>query len=226
MFKRRFLLYLVLFVGIAVAYKYFNLSKYFNLAYINEQKDILGRMVQNNYIKSVVIYLGIFITASFLSIPITIVLCLLGGFLFGTLTGALYVNIGTTVGCTLSFLMTRYFWGAYVQHKYGNKLKYFNKHVEQYGYSYLLFLQLLPATPIFIINYLAGLASLSIWTFIWTTSVGILPGSLIYTFIGEHVGRIESPGDIISWPIIVGLTLLALLAIVPVIVSRLSFKKV
>lgn len=226
MFKRRFLFYMGIIIILAVLYKYFGLSRYFNLTYINEQKHILAAMVGDHYVLSVFIFIGIFIFASFMSIPITIILNVLAGFLFGTLAGALYVNIGTTVGSTLSFLMTRYFWGAYVQYKYGNKLKEFNKHIEQYGYSYLLFLQLLPATPIFVINYLAGLASLSIWTFVWTTSVGILPGSLIYTFLGEHVGRIDAAKDILSWPIILALTLLALLAIIPVILSRFSFKKI
>jgi len=85
---------------------------------------------------------------------------------------------------------------------------------------------LIPATPIFVINYLAGLASLNIWTFIWTTSVGILPGSLIYTFVGHHFRKIESAGDILSWPIIIALTFLALLAILPVVLSRFSLKKI
>jgi uncharacterized membrane protein YdjX (TVP38/TMEM64 family) len=78
-------------------------------------------------------------------------------------------------------------------------------------------LQLLPATPTFLINTLAGLTSISLWTFVWTTFVGIIPGSLLYTYAGQKLYTITSLWDIFSVPVILIFVLLALSALIPVI---------
>jgi len=145
---------------------------------------------------------------------------LLGGFLFGALVAALYVNIGTTIGSTLSFLTFRYFLGAYVQERYKDKLVDLNAHIKKNGARYLLILQIFPVTPSFLINTLSGLTKIRLWTFVWTTSVGILPGSLVYTFAGRQLGIIESTKDILSWPMVVALILLACMAFLPLIIKK------
>jgi len=53
------------------------------------------------------------------------------------------------------------------------------------GHLYLLTLRLMPVFPFFLINILTGLINIPLRTFIWTTSLGIIPGSLVYAFAGS-----------------------------------------
>jgi len=200
--------------------RYMGIGKYMSLENIKAHTEYIKNFIADNYVLSVIIYITILIAASFLSIPITVMLNLVAGFFFGVFAGALYANIGTVLGASLSFLTFRYLLGNFVREKYADKLKDFNAHIEKKGYSYLLALQFFPATPIMLINICAGLTSLRLWTFMWTTSVGILPGSLVYTFAGQELGRIESTKDILSWPIVFVLILLGLLSLLPILLQR------
>lgn len=215
----------ILFVLFILALRYFGVGKYISLERIQENKRYLMQMVSQHYIFAVLIYLLIFTVASFLSIPITIILNLVAGFLFGAVTGAVYVNIGTVLGSTISFLMFRYLLGDFVRERYAEKLKAFNAHIKKHGYRYLLSMQIFPATPTFFINTLAGLTPVSLWTFVWTTSLGIVPGSFVYTFSGQQLSKIESTADILSWQIIVALVLLGLLSLLPVWGRILHFSR-
>jgi len=210
----------ILFILLIFFLQYIGVGRILTLSYIKEHKDALKYMVEQNYVMSVLIYLSFFILASFLSIPITIMLNLLAGFLFGALVGAIYVNIGTTTGAVLSFFTFRYLIGSFIKERYSDRLREFNNHIKKNGYSYLLAMQILPATPTFLINSFSGITSVSLWTFVWTTSLGIFPGSLVYTFAGQQIGSVESAKDLLSGPIILVLILLAVLSVVPLFLRR------
>jgi uncharacterized membrane protein YdjX (TVP38/TMEM64 family) len=153
------------------------------------------------------------------------VLTLSGGFLFGALLGTLYVNAGATTGATLAFLFCRYAAGDWIQEKYLDKLITFNRELSENGYRYLLALRLIPLFPFFLINAGAGLTKIPLRTFVWTTSLGILPGSFVYAFAGKQLGSIESMGDIFSTEILIAFSLLALLVLVPVVVKYSKRKR-
>ncbi|MFC1841827.1 TVP38/TMEM64 family protein [Candidatus Dependentiae bacterium] len=211
----------IIIVGLVIVLRFIGIGEYTSLESIKANKEYLVQLVSQNYVLSIVIYLAIFTVASFFSLPITIALNLFAGFFYGVFWGALLVNIGTTLGCTLAFLTFRYLLRDFVLQKHAAKMKNFNEHVAKYGYSYLLSAQIFPATPMFLINLFSGLSSVTLWTFIWTTSLGILPGSLVYVFAGQQLTKIESARDILSLPIISALVLLGLLSLLPVIASRL-----
>jgi len=222
--KRRIFIAVAI-ILLVIFLQYIGIGKYLSLEKIQANKEHLQSFVANNYLFSVAMFTLFFIFCSFFSIPVTIILNLVAGFLFGTIAGTIYVNIGTTVGCVLAFLTFRYLLGFLVRERYREKLKKFDKHIKKYGHSYLLSLQIFPATPMFLINVLAGLTNLSVWTFAWTTSLGILPGSLVYIYSGKQLGEIESLKDIVSWPVILALVFLGLLAFLPVLVRKFNHKK-
>ena len=184
-------------------------------------KDYLQQIVTRYYALSAVIFILLYIIVTGLSVPGATILTLSGGFLFGAIFGTIYVNIGATTGATLAFLFSRYLIGDWVQKRHMEKLARFNKELEVNGYGYLLTLRFIPLFPFFLINIFAGLTKISLKTFIWTTSVGILPGSFVYAFAGSQLTHIESPKDILSGKIILAFVLLGIFAILPVIIGHI-----
>ena len=155
-----------------------------------------------------------------LAIPVASIFTIGGGFLFGTLAGTVYTNIGATFGATCIFLLVRYYLGIYVQKRYQKQLKQFNDEFAANGTHYLLSVRLVSVVPFFIINVCAGLTNVTLMQFMITTAFGILPGSLVYSYAGQQLMHINTLSDIITLPVVLAFVALALLSLLPVIIKK------
>ncbi len=209
---------LIVLIRVTGAHEYLTFEKF------KMYKDQLMGLVEAHYVESVLIYVGLYLFVAALSIPGATVLTLSGGFLFG-LIGVAYVNLGATAGATLSFLAARYLLGDWIQARYGERLAAFNKEVDENGYYYLLTLRFIPLFPFFLINVFAGFTRVPLSIFIWTTALGIIPGSFVYIFAGMQLGSIESLSDVISWKILLAFALLGIFALVPVVVKKIRSRR-
>jgi uncharacterized membrane protein YdjX (TVP38/TMEM64 family) len=217
---RRRPLSIVLALGILLLLSY--AARFATLDMIKANKDYLLLLVEKHYWLSVICYIALYTTFTACSLPGATVLTVLGGFLFGVLRGAFYTVIGATCGATGAFLITRYIFRSYVQKRYNHRLAYFNQEFTQGGTYYLLALRLTPVIPFFLVNIFAAFTDVHIKTFIITTALGIIPGSLVYAFAGQQLNTVHSLRDIVSPGMLLLLFLLALLALVPVIISYLK----
>lgn len=216
---------LVLVVAIIVGLRVSPLGKLITLKEIQKNIGFLQEQVNRFYLLTVFAFILIYFASVTFSFPIATYLTLTAGFLYGPIFGTLYVNIGATLGASANFLLARYLFGQKLQDRYAEQLTRFNREIKSNGQFYLLTMRLIPIFPFFLINILSGLTGVSFITFFWTTAVGIIPGSFVYTFFGKQLSTISSTGDLLTPPIIIALTLLALLAIVPVLVKKFILKK-
>lgn len=187
--------------------------------YLKSHHRALCQYVTTNYGRAVLVFILLYVSTS-LIVPGALALTIAGGALFGTLPTALFVDIGACIGSVIAFYVTRYLLADWVQQRYWNELARFNREFHQHGYSYLLTLRIIPVLPAFLLNYLAGLTQVSLFTFFWTTSVGVLPGAVVYAYAGSRLARIESAGEILSWPILATLLIMGLFSLLPVIVKH------
>lgn len=217
------LIILAIFIAIVVLVKIYDLDKYFTFENLKAQKDILAEYVNTNYILAVVAFIALYIVSVAFLLPIATILTLSGGFLFGSVFGVIFVNIGATVGAVLAFLFARYILGEKAQEKYKKQLEKFNKELEANKYQYLFSLRFLPIFPFFLVNFLCGVTKLDLKAFFITTSLGIIPGSFVYIYAGSQLAHINSLGDIFTKEILFAFILLGSLTLVPVIIKK--FKK-
>ena len=70
--------------------------------------------------------------------------------------------------------------------------------------------------PFFVINSLAAMTNVTLFTFIWTTSAGIIPISLLFTYMGSKLGTFNSVGEVLTLPIFLAFAALALIALLPI----------
>jgi uncharacterized membrane protein YdjX (TVP38/TMEM64 family) len=73
------------------------------------------------------------------------------------------------------------------------------------------------------INLFAGVTRIKPRTFIWTTSLGIIPGSLVYAYAGFAINDIGEGG--IPKNIIFALLLLAGLSAVPLVIKKIRARR-
>ncbi len=213
-------------IGIIIVLKLTPLGKSLDINKIYENKDTLIELVNSRMILSVIIYISVYILSVSLSIPGASLLSIMGGFLFGPLFGTIYINLGATTGAVIIFIVSRYILGKSLQDRYSVQLTKFNKELEENGTNYMLTLRLIPIFPFFLINILAGLTNIDVKKFIWTTSLGIIPGSFIYCYLG-YAGTTVADGEgFFTKEIIFALLLLGLISLLPVLIKKISSRNV
>jgi uncharacterized membrane protein YdjX (TVP38/TMEM64 family) len=197
------------------------ITHYLSLDYLASRKDMLKWGVRFHYGRAVFYYILLYITVIACAVPAVAPLTMLAGFLFGVLPGSLYALVGSTVGATVSFFGVRYLLRNTIQKRYKVQLQEFNERLGQSGRSsYLLTLQFLSVVPFFVINTLAALAHVDLFTFVWTTVVGSLPIIVLYAFAGQQLSNISSVRDIFSFPVMMVLGLLIVCALFPIVIRR------
>jgi uncharacterized membrane protein YdjX (TVP38/TMEM64 family) len=213
----------LLFVGIVAALGALRTVGFFDwltLSYVQQEVHHLRALVDEHFVLASCGYIFLLIVATALFIPVTALATVLSGYLFGIVVGTVYTIIGVTIGSVLVLLTVRYWLGVYLQKHYRRFLGTFNNELDHYGAYYILMMHFLPMTPTVIINILAGLSSLSWTSFAWSTAVGIVPGTIVHTIIGQEFLTITSLSGLLSWKTVVALVLLALLVLIPMLLQR------
>jgi uncharacterized membrane protein YdjX (TVP38/TMEM64 family) len=211
---------LALLILLIAALRFTPLGEQLSLERLAERRDALLAMVERNAFLTGLLFVLVYLAAVALSIPGATLLSLVGGFLFGPVLGVVLINLGATTGALLIFLAARFLFGESVQQKYPGRLERFNDEIARNGTNYLLTLRLIPIFPFFLINLFAGFTRIPAFTFIWTTAVGIIPGSFVYAYLGYTGTTIEPGESLLSPQIVTALVLLGLASLLPVIVRK------
>ncbi|MCE3222169.1 MAG: conserved rane protein of unknown function, DedA family [Nitrospira sp.] len=221
----KLLLGLAVGLGIAVFF-YFDLGAFLSLDGLKANRDHLLAFTAANYSSAVVIFVIGYCAVVGLSLPGGAIMTLAGGFLFGSVLGTLYVNVGATVGATLAFLVARYLLRDWVEQKFGSRLGPIQEGFAKNAFSYLMTLRLIPLFPFFLVNMVSGLTRVSVGTYMAATSLGIIPGSFVFAYAGRQLGTINSIREIASANVLTAFTLLGLLALVPVLYKKFAGRSV
>ncbi len=224
MTRKKILLILALCLCVA-AVKFSGVSNYLTFDSLKTHKETIHLYVDAHPVQSPVAYVVIYAAAVALSIPGAVILTLAGGFLFGTIKAAILVNMGATMGSAIVFIITKYLLGDWLQRRYEKQLERFNSEMASRGRNYLLTVRFIPVFPFFLINILAGLTRIRLWTFVWTTAVGILPGDLVYSFAGSQLDTINSARDVLSPNILSAFVALAFLSVTPLIFNLIRKRR-
>ncbi len=141
-----------------------------------------------------VVFACVYALASLVFFPGS-VLTLAAGLAYG-LAGFPVVICGATAGAALSFLAGRYLFRDRVQQWVADnpRLKAVDRAVEEDGWKVVGLLRLSPAVPFNLQNWFFGITSVSFWSYVLATFIGIMPGTLLYLWIGSLGGEAASEG--------------------------------
>ncbi|MES2527268.1 MAG: TVP38/TMEM64 family protein [Bdellovibrionota bacterium] len=201
----------MLMVGAIIGFYLLGGGQYLELEYVRENLQKLRSMLNESPVIFTSAFVGIILFLTTLSIPGSIVLTLLAGAVLGVGKGLFWVMFATTVGACLSFLISRYMFRSYFQNKFRNQFHKMNHRIKKEGISYLFTLRMIPVSPYVVINVVMGLSEMRLWNFAWVTCLGMLPGTFLYVLAGKKLSTINKISEILSWEILLGLTVLGLL---------------
>ena len=220
------------------------LQKYLSLQGIAAHREELRQFIADNWAMSLLIYAAIYTVAVALSFPAAGLLTVIGGLLFGWLAGAITTVFAATAGATIIFLAAKTSLEKMLARKSGPLMSRLKEGFARDAFHYLLFIRFVPLFPFWLVNIASALAHLRLKTFVLATFVGIIPVTIVFSFVGASLdGAIEaqrmayeaclaqngsancsfdlSVSHIITPQILIALGALGVVALLPVIIKKL-----
>jgi len=140
-------------------------------------------------------YMVIYILACVFLIPGSI-LTLGAGVLFGVVKGSIIVSVAATVGATCAFLVGKYLARDWVARKIqaNPRFQAIDEAVAREGWKIVGLTRLSPVFPFNLLNYAYGLTRVSLRDYFFASWVGMMPGTVMYVYIGSLAGEIAKIG--------------------------------
>ena len=106
-----------------------------------------------------------------------------GGIVFGPLWGWLYNTVGSLLGAVVSYLLAQALGKDLIEHLAGEKrMRRVESMLERHGFWTLVGIRFMPI-PFAFVNYAVALTGFRFRTFLTTTTIGLVPSVLMWTYI-------------------------------------------
>tara|TARA_Y100000816_G_C26062374_1_gene557981 strand:+ start:31 stop:705 length:675 start_codon:yes stop_codon:yes gene_type:complete len=181
------------------------------------EKTILSNimLLENHYKQNPIffmfIYFIVYVVLTALSLPVSLILGLLSGFILDLYSAVVLISFASSFGATAAMLVSRYLISDYINKKFSNEISLINNEVDAHGAYYLFALRMSPIFPFFVINAAFGLTKIKSLTFYLISQLGMLPGTIIIILIGSELNDFLVKGSPFSFELVVYLTLLGLI---------------
>jgi len=222
------LLILVLFF---CAFFYFKLYRYMSFEALKNHRLLLLSWYVKDKFLFIAGFILLYIILTAISVPGVVFLTIAAGFLFGSLWATLFVAIGATIGAALIFLATKTAFADFLKKITENWFKKISSEFNDNAISYMLFLRLVPLFPFFAVNIVPAFLGINLRTFVITTFFGILPGTFVYSSLGNGISVLFARGmapnlSIIFDPeIFLPFMALGFLSLIPIVYKRIRKSK-
>ncbi len=185
-FKSRFFLLTIICIVVT------GLGIYF-LGGIDQEQ--LRMWLQQMGIWAPIIYISLYTLGTLLILPST-PLNLTGGAIFGTWWGTLWTTVAAVVAAVVAFAFTRSIGRELMAKKLAGRWQAIDAEIGQGGLFYMFAIRLLPIIPYGLVNFTAGLTSISYRDYLAGTILGTVPGVLPFVMMGAGLQAL-SRGDIL-----------------------------
>jgi len=218
------------------SFLYFFLSKFTleeltSYEFIKNNRDYFFGLKQTNLFLLYLLFLIftiVWIVMGGFGLPIA----LLAGFIFGKWFGTFILIIGMTVGATIVYIISDYFFKEFIKEKFLNRFKNLEIKFKKSEFIYVLIYRFIGGIPFVISNILPCIFNVKVNNFFWATLIGLTPQLFLVVSIGSGLEKIieqnlEAPRiiDLIYTPdIYIPLVAFTALIIITIIAKKIFYK--
>ena len=140
-------------------------------------------------------FTGIYVLACVLFIPGSL-LTLGAGLLYGVAKGSVLVSLASTSGAACAFLIGRHLAREAIARKLQGRQKFqaLDAAIAREGWKIVGLVRLSPIFPFNLLNYALGLTRVSFKDYLLASWIGMLPGTIMYVYIGSLAADLASLG--------------------------------
>lgn len=159
-----------------------------------------------------IVYIFLYSGAVVLALPGSVI-TVMGGVLFGSVVGVLTVSVGSTLGATFAFIISRNVARDAIAHKFAARKKFrqLDQLTKEHGAIIVAITRLVPLFPFNLLNYGFGLTKVPLWTYVFWSWVCMLPGTILYVVGADAVASAVSEGRV-PW-VLIGIFVVTILII-------------
>jgi uncharacterized membrane protein YdjX (TVP38/TMEM64 family) len=137
------------------------------------------------------LFILFYVVGTILFIPL-IILTVSAGFLFGIFSGSFIAIAAEVLSAGLIFILARYFCRQWFCRKIEKNLhlQAVEEVIVNAGWKMVILTRISPFIPFHVLNYAYGVSRIPFWIFMLATFLAIIPGTFLYTALGETVGSL------------------------------------
>ncbi len=174
------------------------LRDHIDFATLRAHHDALMALRDTYYVLTVLGFMLAYVVIVGLSLPGAAVSTVTGGFLFGVFPGVFYTVAAATIGAVAVFFAARIGFGdqlaARIEAGKG-RVQRLTAALRENEWEVLLIMRLVPVVPFFVGNLVPAMIGVRTHRFVLTTLIGIIPGALVYTSLGNGLGEVFARGE-------------------------------
>lgn len=153
-------------------------------------------------------YIALYVVATVLVLPST-ALNLTGGAIFGPWLGTVWTSLGAIIAAIVAFGFTRTVGREAIAKRLAGRWQAMDAEMRQGGLFYMFAIRLVPIMPYGLVNFAAGLTSISFKDYLLGTVIGTVPSVLPFVLLGSSGLKAFTTGDVL--PLVGALALTGIL---------------
>ncbi len=180
---------LVLFIAaLALLWRYTPLSEY---AQPDRLRDTFGGFAESPFAAAVII--GAYVVTGFFAFPVTVLIVVTAG-TFGLWPGLLYASAGSMASAVATYGAGRGLGARFLRNIIGPRINRVSRGIGEKGILAIATIRLVPVAPFMLVNLVAGAFRIPFIQYTVGTFLGLAPGILILSVLGDRVfAMIEDP---------------------------------
>lgn len=192
---------------------------------LREQQAVLEGFVSQHLIVALIAYVVIYSLATLFMVPGALWITIAGGFLFGLAGGSVATVIGATLGASMLFFAARTSIGSALHQIARPFVEKVEGEFQKDALSYMFAMRFVPAMPFPVANILPAVLGAKYRDYFITTALGIIPGVIAYTWVGDGLGATFAAGEdpdlgSVFWNLLPAVIALLVVSLIPVIYKR------
>lgn len=183
----------VLLAGLALFFA-LGFNRYFTFEMLGRYHEQLTQAVAANSLRAAFVYVGVAMAIAAFSVPVSALMTMVGGYLFGPWLGPMLAVGGAATGSIVVFLAARTALHDFFLARFGTVARRLEEGFRRNSFSYLMSLRILPVVPFPVVNIVAGLLGMRLDRYLLASLVGMAPGAIVFGGIGAGLNTLFASG--------------------------------
>ncbi|HHU63028.1 MAG TPA: TVP38/TMEM64 family protein [Clostridiales bacterium] len=179
----KILIFVLILLSFVLLERFYNLTSYLNAHRLKEVVLSYGRWAP-------LVFIAIGTIRPFFLVPVG-AFSIAGGIIFGCLYGSVFAYTGIILGCFVAFGVARVLGSDFIMSLVKDKIPYLDKINAKRGFEIVLTMRVLPIFPVDFVSYGMGMCDISFKDFALGTLIGIIPGTIVFTYLGNAIGSMS-----------------------------------
>ncbi|MFC5067438.1 VTT domain-containing protein [Flaviflagellibacter deserti] len=176
----------LLVVALTLAWRYTPLSEWTDPRTLRDAAETLS----GSYWAPLIV-IGVFVVAGFVLFPVTILIAVTAG-AFGPVLGLAYAGAGALASAAATYFIGLKLGRDALRRLVGPRLNRISRKVSDKGVLAVAAVRLVPVAPFTVVNLAAGASGIRVTDFLAGTALGLTPGLIVLSTLGDQVFRVLS----------------------------------